>query len=96
MNKMRARWAEAALEQHQKRLHEQKTTKGDMVAELICNLNHWSDVNGVDFSEALENAGRLYEEETTTITSSNAKRVQPPAAKKRRNRNVRKASHSAK
>lgn len=71
-NKVRAKWAEAALEQHQKRVHDQKESKLDQVAALLCNLNHWADLNGVDFGQALENAGMAYEAETVGLPNEDA------------------------
>lgn len=62
-NKVRAKWAEAALEQHQKRLPEKSEGKAEQVAALLCNLQHWADVHGVDFGEVLEMAGDMYEQE---------------------------------
>ncbi len=67
-NRIRAKWAEAALEQHQKRVHDQKETKLEQVAALLCNLQHWADLHGVDFGQALEDAGEAYEAETTETT----------------------------
>lgn len=81
-NKVRAKWAEAALEQHQKRLPEQRESKTEQAAALICNLQHWADVHQVDFSEVLEMAGEMYEQENPPQVE--AVEAASSAAKKRR------------
>lgn len=34
------------------------------IADLLCNLQHLADEQGIDFSECLEQASRHYESET--------------------------------
>lgn len=38
-------------------------SKHELVVALLCNLNHWADQNGVDYAQALEDAGFNYEQE---------------------------------
>ena len=61
MNDSRATWAGEALNAFQRLTG---TDDGDILYDLLCDLMHWSDRNGVDFAETIEKAKRCYADET--------------------------------
>lgn len=61
MNDNRAKWAADALTTFRKAT---KTDPEDQLADLLCDLMHWADRNGNDFSTELERARAHYAEET--------------------------------
>ena len=60
-NDDRAKWAQVALDAFQ---GETGTDDGDRLADLLGDLMHWCDRNGMGFAHELERAHRYYEEET--------------------------------
>lgn len=64
MNGRRADWAEDAL------VHFMFTTGtdgGDAIADLICNIQHWCDRNGVNFDHELYRAQDMYADEAVSV-----------------------------
>ena len=61
MNDDRAEWAAAAL-RHFRCIT--STDDGDVIGDLLADLMHWCDRNGVEFDTALSRARRHYEAET--------------------------------
>ena len=62
MNDERSAWAAVALEAFQ---DETRTDDEDAVADLLCDLRHWCDRNGMDFRIELARAMNHYREETS-------------------------------
>jgi hypothetical protein len=62
MNDNRADWAGCAVRQFQ---CVTGTDFEDALADLLCDLMHWSDRNNFDFDAALDRARFHYEAETT-------------------------------
>lgn len=67
LNNERADWAEAALDAFA--LVTRMDTAGEdyetILGDLLCDLMHWCDRNGVDFDVMLDVARMGYEDETT-------------------------------
>jgi len=61
MNDARAEWADEAIKTFIKRTG---TDFEDSLGDLLCDLMHWSDRNGIDFNTMLERAQDHYREET--------------------------------
>lgn len=61
-NKDRSDWAEIALE---KFMYVTRCDRYDAVADLLCDLRHWCDRNGMSFMEEFGRAMGHYKEETT-------------------------------
>jgi hypothetical protein len=61
MNNDRAEWAEKAID---KFIDVTRTDTEDALSDLLCNLRHWADRNGQDWTQALDRAMRNYAEET--------------------------------
>lgn len=67
MNDDRAEWAGAAVSTFEQQVYlvpncEPKQT---ILGDLLANLMHWCDRNGVDFNQALQVGREHYMEETT-------------------------------
>jgi hypothetical protein len=63
LNDIRADQAAVAIEAY--KIDYEKTPESKFaLADLMCNLRHWADRNGIDWAEALENATENYELET--------------------------------
>lgn len=60
-NDRRAGWAGEALD---KFVEATRSESLDVLADLLCDLKHWCDRNGMSFSRELERACGLYKEET--------------------------------
>jgi hypothetical protein len=63
MNGDRAAWAAAAIEAFRDMT---RTERADALPDLLADLMHWCDRNGIDFAEALEAARMHYAAETST------------------------------
>jgi hypothetical protein len=69
-NDQRAGWAEDALMAFARRTGTIANRIGDredpflIVADLLADLAHWCDRNGVDLQAAIQSAGRHYKTET--------------------------------
>ena len=61
-NDARAEWAGSALRFFQRSTG---TDHSDALSDLLCNLLHWCDRNGLDFERELERGKCHYDEETT-------------------------------
>lgn len=61
MNEDRAAWAGTALDTFQEATG---TDPEDAVSDLIADLHHWCDRNGIDFNRELERAAFHYDAET--------------------------------
>ncbi len=61
MNDARASWAAVAIESF---VAATRTDPEDALADLLGNLMHWSDRNGLDFETELERGRGMYAEET--------------------------------
>ena len=62
VNEDRARWAKRALQAFARDTGSGTGEEG--VTDLICDLGHYADTVGIDFTEALDRAGRSWAEET--------------------------------
>jgi len=62
MNDDRADWAAAALSAFQAQTG---SDLGDAVSDLLCDLMHWCDRNGISFRKELERARWHYDAETS-------------------------------
>jgi hypothetical protein len=63
MNDQRSDWAGDAL-YHYSNEHGEDDADQQNLSELLCNLAHWCDRNGVSFATALTTAEVHYNEET--------------------------------
>lgn len=63
-NANRTRWAQAALWAFQK---ETRTDDEDALADLLCDLMHWSDRNDFNFTDEHRRASYHYAAETGEI-----------------------------
>ena len=63
-NAERAEWAEMAIEQFE---NTTGTDREDALADLLCDLRHWADRNGLDWDAELNVAMGRYDEETTEV-----------------------------
>jgi hypothetical protein len=61
MNDKRAAWAERAIVEFERAT---RTDREDALADLLADLFHWCDRNGVDFETELARGRGNYEEET--------------------------------
>ena len=61
MNAERERWAYCAMLAFQRQT---LTDDGDLLADLLCDLQHWASRNGFDFDNELRRANLHFEEET--------------------------------
>lgn len=68
LNELRARRAQTAVDTHDEACHEDEETS---IADLLCNLMHLCDRNGVDFVEQFHRARKNYASETS-------REIQPP------------------
>jgi hypothetical protein len=64
MNEDRSRWAEAAIHEFQRQTG---ADLEDSVSDLLADLMHWCDRNGIDFDTETDRARRHYDEETEDI-----------------------------
>jgi hypothetical protein len=66
MNYQRAGWANAALVAFANQTGQsvEELDDGTVMADLLTNLMHWCDRNGVNFTAQLDAAVRMYREET--------------------------------
>lgn len=62
-NSDRANWAGQAVEAHNAASCVYGLEPELQLLDLLCNLQHWADCNGVDFAVALKNAQGMYAEE---------------------------------
>ncbi len=60
MNDQRAEWADIALKAFLAACPDDEETA---LPDLLCNLRHWADRNGIDFDLKLRSSTRCYEEE---------------------------------
>lgn len=64
-NDDRASWAQHAIDAHGEITGATAAGDGDCnFADLLCNLMHWCDREGIDIHEALNDAHDLYRQET--------------------------------
>jgi hypothetical protein len=61
-NEDRARWAKVALQAFDRETGSGLGEEG--LHDLLCDLGHYADTVGIDFTEALDRAGRIWAEET--------------------------------
>lgn len=61
MNESRSSWAAVAIVSFLKVC---RTDMEDVLADLLCDLMHWSDRHGFNFEKELNRAKMHYEEET--------------------------------
>lgn len=71
MNDQRAEWAEAAIETFQATTG---TDREDAVADLIADLRHWCDRNGLDWKTELDRGRAMYRDETAAEANQYYKR----------------------
>lgn len=66
-NEDRAEWAQDALEAFAAATHMDTAGEDDqtIMTDLLCNLRHYADRNGIDFRQCLRIANVHYQEETT-------------------------------
>jgi len=63
-NDDRSEWAEIALLAF---MGQTRTDVGDAVSDLLADMMHWCDRNGIDFGSELERAQEHYKEETLPV-----------------------------
>jgi hypothetical protein len=63
MNQQRAAWAAEALNV----FRDEDGTAEDALCDLLCDLMHWCDRNGVQFGEQLQRGMGHYREETAKL-----------------------------
>jgi len=63
-NNSRSKWAEVAIKAFEA---ETGTYREDALADLLCDLMHWCDRNGLRFQKELERAENHYYEETYPV-----------------------------
>jgi hypothetical protein len=63
-NDTRAAWADAALQTF---MNDCCTDREDAVCDLVCDLHHWCDRNGLDFYFELRRSEKHYAEETREL-----------------------------
>lgn len=62
VNEDRARWAKRALHAFSSETGSGAGEEG--ITDLICDLGHYAQANGIDYAEVLDRAGRIWAEET--------------------------------
>ena len=61
MNETRAGWADDCIAHF---MGSTGAELGDALSDLLCNLMHWCDRNGLQFENELERAAKHYAQET--------------------------------
>lgn len=65
MNDVRAEWADQAMRRFAEQTNQDMEFEADdILGDLLCDLMHWCDRNGVRFESYLNRAESHYEEET--------------------------------
>ncbi len=58
-NFKRAEWADTAMEAFIAEVGDNEDPS-DNLMDLLCNLIHWADLNGISFTETMQRARRMY------------------------------------
>lgn len=65
-NEQRAEWAYRAVQKHSQTTGSEEEEMDTQMSDLLCNMMHMADEQGLDFSEVMEQASRHYDTEVNS------------------------------